>query len=212
MARSDSGDGAALSGRRRVERGGGRRGANEAAVGARNMSARLDMRLQGETRFGRAAQPFAGAANEDALETALLTGKILCYAQGFAMLAQASESFGWNMPLAEIARIWRAGCIIRSAMLDDMASALEHSSGNLVFDNHFAALVATNIGALRATVVDAIGHGHAVPALSAGLAWFDQLCMARSTANLIQGQRDFFGLHGFRRLDRDGDFHGPWAS
>jgi 6-phosphogluconate dehydrogenase len=184
----------------------------EAAVGARNMSARRDLRKRGEDRFGRAAKTLPGAVDEAALEAALITGKILCYAQGFAMLARASENFGWAMPLATIARIWRQGCIIRSAMLDDMASAFERDQDNLVFDDHFAQLVADNRDASRATVVEAMKHGHPVPALSAGLAWFDQLCMARSTANLIQGQRDFFGLHGFKRLDRDGDFHGPWGT
>ncbi len=183
----------------------------EAAVSARNMSAMGDMRAMGAERFGAAGTPFDGDPDEEALEGALIAGKILCYAAGFDMLSRTAGQFGWTLPLPQIARIWRAGCIIRSAMLDDMASAMERAPVNLVFDDHFATLLADNVGRLRATVGAAIGNGHPVPSLGAGLAWFDQARQARGTANMIQGQRDFFGLHGFKRIDRDGDHHGPWA-
>ena len=93
-----------------------------------------------------------------------------------------------------------------------MASALTRSPGeNIVFDSYFSNLLSENADRLRNTAMTAIGHGHPAPSLASGLNWFDQLRASRSTANLIQGQRDFFGLHGFKRLDREGDFHGPWA-
>lgn len=147
------------------------------------------------------------------LEQALLAGKIACYAQGFGLLSAASAEFGWNLPLDAIARVWRAGCIIRSAMLDDMAQALAGSAHvNLMFAPSFASRMAENHGGLRATVAGAALAGQPMPALGAALAYFDMMRTARSTANMLQGQRDFFGLHGFERLDRSGTHHGPWAN
>ena len=185
----------------------------EAAVDARNMSSRRAERAAGEERFGRATQVFDDAPDSESLEAALIVGKIFCYAQGFEMLAAASRQFGWNLPLPDIARTWRAGCIIRSSMLDDMADALARlDHGNIVFDEHFAGLVEANAQALRQTVAKALAHGHPVPSLAAGLIWFDQLRTSRTTANLIQGQRDYFGMHSFERLDQEGAHHGPWAA
>ncbi|MEM0899791.1 MAG: NADP-dependent phosphogluconate dehydrogenase [Pseudomonadota bacterium] len=183
----------------------------EAAVSARNMSARLDIRNEGEKRFG-ALTAMDDEADLDALHGAMLAGKVICYAQGFEMLAEASDEFGWSLDLAEVARVWRAGCIIRSDMLDDMASAFEGGASNLAFADDFATAIAENHAHLRAVVAKAIAHGVPVPCLSAGIGWLDQLRQARSTANLIQGQRDFFGRHGFARRDVEGDdHHGPWA-
>ncbi|MBP7000090.1 NADP-dependent phosphogluconate dehydrogenase [Amaricoccus sp.] len=186
----------------------------EAAVAARNLSAARAARREAEAIFGAGPRPLpAGALDEATLERALVCGKALCYAQGFEMIAAASREFGWTLPLPLIARIWRAGCIIRSAMLDDMASALaEAPDRNLIFAPFFAELVRETHGALREVVAAAALHGIATPALASGVAYFDALRTARGTANMIQGQRDFFGLHGFERLDdgRKGQ-HGPWA-
>ena len=184
----------------------------EAAVGARNVSAMLAMRKAGEELFGAAPRPFAPMPGTGELEAAMIAGKILCYAQGFAMIEAASREFGWALPMPAIARVWRAGCIIRSAMLNDMASALERDAGtNLVFADYFSALLKQHHVSLRSLVATAMLHGHAVPALAAGLAWFDQIRTARSTANMIQAQRDFFGAHSFERIDADGAHHGPWG-
>lgn len=146
------------------------------------------------------------------LEQALIAGKILCYAQGFAMIAGASERFGWTLDLPEIARVWRAGCIIRSAMLNDMAAALaEDPSRNLIMAPFFADLIETTMPALRQVVSQGAAAGHALPALASGLMWFDLMRTGRGTANMIQAQRDFFGAHGFQRLDGIDDAHGPWG-
>ncbi|NDV02383.1 NADP-dependent phosphogluconate dehydrogenase [Pseudoroseicyclus tamaricis] len=186
----------------------------EAAVVARNLSARREERATGESLFGAAPKPLPEGALEPALlEEALICGKIMCYAQGFTMIAAAARQFGWTLDLPAIARVWREGCIIRSAMLNDMADALaEDPDRNLLFAPFFAAHVKRTQHALREVVSMATAHGLAVPALSSGLAYFDQMRTARGTANMIQGQRDFFGLHGFARLD-DGTTgqHGPWA-
>ena len=182
----------------------------EAAVMARNVSARLEERQAGEARFGAAPAPVALEADD--LEQALIAGKILCYAQGFTMIAGASERFGWTLDLPGIARVWRAGCIIRSAMLNDMAEALaDDPSRNLIMAPFFADRIETALPALRRVVSQGIGAGHALPALASGLMWFDMMRTARGTANLVQAQRDFFGAHGFDRLDGRDDHHGPWA-
>jgi 6-phosphogluconate dehydrogenase len=185
----------------------------EAAVMARNLSARLADRARGEALFGAAPQRLApDALTLHDLEQALIAGKILCYAQGFELLAAASAGYGWGLPLPAVARVWRAGCIIRSAMLNDMATALaEDAARNLIFAPFFADHLKRTHAALRRVVATAAASGLPVPALSSGLAWFDMMRTARGTANLIQAQRDFFGAHGFRRLDGLPGDHGPWA-
>ena len=185
----------------------------EAAVAARNLSARLEARRAGEAIFGAAPERIAGDAGLiPALEQALLAGKIASYAQGFGLLVAASGEYGWAVPLPEVAKVWRAGCIIRSAMLDDMARALsEHPGTNLMFAPSFAERMKASHGALRRVVSVAALSGNPAPALGAALAYFDAMRTGRGTANMIQGQRDFFGLHSFERVDESGSHHGPWA-
>lgn len=183
----------------------------EAAVMARNVSARLQERKAGQDRFG--AAPQRCEISLDALEQALIVGKILCYAQGFAMIDSAGTAFGWKLDLPGIARVWRAGCIIRSSMLNDMAEALaENPNRNLILAPFFAGKIETGLAALRQVVAQGILHGHPLPALASGLAWFDMMRTARGTANMIQAQRDFFGAHGFERLDGQDAKHGPWGN
>jgi 6-phosphogluconate dehydrogenase len=183
----------------------------EAAVAARNISARLEERQVGAALFP--AAPARLELDAATLEAALLAGKVACYAQGFGVLAAASRDFGWSLPLDGIARVWRAGCIIRSAMLDDMAQSLAADPAqNLMFAPRFADRLRASHGELRAVVAAAAEAGIATPALAAGLGYFDMMRAARSTANLLQAQRDFFGAHGFERIDEPGAHHGPWAS
>lgn len=183
----------------------------EAAVSARNVSALKPLREAGEALFGPG--PGAVEISSDDIEGALIAGKIVCYAQGFEMLRRASGEFGWDLPMPLIAETWRAGCIIRSEMLNDMASALNGDPGrNLMFAPFFAHLLKANVAALRKVTAAAMAAGHPVPALAAALGYFDAMRTARGTANMIQGQRDFFGEHGFERVDRDGKgYHGPWV-
>lgn len=185
----------------------------ETAIVARNLSSRIDERATGEDIFGAAPQKIAaGAITLDQLEQAMIAGKVICYAQGFTMIAAASDSYGWALPLPKIAENWRAGCIIRSAMLDDMAAALtDDGTRNLMFAPVFAQHLKDNHTALRQVVSVGVLHGIAMPALASGVAYFDAMRTARGTADMIQGQRDFFGRHGFARFDADGkDHHGPW--
>ncbi|WP_108814225.1 NADP-dependent phosphogluconate dehydrogenase [Loktanella sp. Alg231-35] len=186
----------------------------EAAVVARNLSSQKAARAAGEDLFGAAPRHLPhDMLSLDTLEQALIAGKILCYAQGFGMIAKASEAFGWSLPLPAIAEVWRAGCIIRSDMLDDMASALrDNADQNLMMAPKFANALKDTHGALRQVVAQAALHGLALPALSSGLAYFDAMRTARGTANMIQGQRDFFGAHGFARVDGGEGHHGPWGA
>ena len=172
----------------------------EAAVTARNLSAQLTTRAEGD------------ALSLDDLEQALIAGKILCYTQGFALLSAANPVFGWSLPLPEVARVWREGCIIRSSMLNDMASALSDAPDrNLMFAPFFTDLLKSNHSALRHSVSTGMRHGLPMPALASALSYFDIMRTARSTANMIQAQRDFFGAHSFERFDATGAHHGPWG-
>ncbi|MEM7545694.1 MAG: NADP-dependent phosphogluconate dehydrogenase [Pseudomonadota bacterium] len=190
----------------------------EAAVGARGISARKTERQRMEALFGSAPTPIGDALGTDgearaALESALIAGKIAAYAQGFEVFKAASVQYAWGLDFAAIARVWRAGCIIRSVLLDDIATALaEAPELNLMATPFFADLMRTHQGGLRKVVAVAALHGIAAPALSSALSYFDSYRTSRGTANMIQIQRDFFGHHGFERTDRDGSgHHGPWA-
>ncbi len=185
----------------------------ESAVLARNLSAQVAARKHGADVFGAMPQKLAdGAVDTATLEQALIAGKILCYAQGFDMLSRASSEFDWSLPMPEIAKIWRNGCIIRSEMLNDMATALAALPGdNLIFADPFTRLIRENETALRKVVIAATAAGIAVPALASGLSWFDAMRTPRGSANMIQAQRDFFGAHGYQRLDGKDAPHGPWG-
>ena len=196
----------------------------EAAVSARSLSSRRKERLALAERYegvvAHMAKMEGGGERLAELEAALETAKIIAYAQGYVVMADASKEFGWNLPLGDIARIWRAGCIIRSRFLDDIMQVFDKTSSsdtigdavNLLDVPSFASRVAKGQAALRKVVADAVGAGIPVPALSAALAYFDDYRRARGTANLIQGQRDFFGAHTFRRLDKEGTFHHKWPT
>jgi len=191
----------------------------EAAVAARGLSAQREFRLAGEKLFGAADTAIGDALGDrattlDALEQALLAGKIAAYAQGFAVLSKASEEQNWNLPLATVAKIWRAGCIIRSVFLDDISRSYSASGSieNLMMIEPFTGWLKATEANLRKVVSAGLLKGIPMPALANALAYFDYARTGRTTANLLQGQRDFFGAHGFERTDKDGEgFHGPWA-
>lgn len=187
----------------------------EAAVAARSLSAMRGERAAAQDRFGLPAiiNRREGQAVINDLEQALLAGKIAAYAQGFAVMGAASKEFDWNLPMTTIAKIWRAGCIIRSRFLDEIAGAFSETPDvdNLAMTPAFSAMLEATDGSLRRVVSDAVLNGLPVPALSNAISYFDTYRRARGTANLIQAQRDFFGSHGFERLDADGEQHGPWG-
>ena len=183
----------------------------EAAVGARGWSSEKATRMAAEPVLERGAQ-LADVPSVDDMENAMLAGRILGHAQGFRILSAASEEFDWSLDMARIAEIWRAGCIIRSALLDEFAAAFraELPQGHLILAPAMRARLATALPGLRRVLAASVLLGQPMPALSAALAWHDTMALGRGTANMIQAQRDFFGAHGFERLDEDGKHHGDW--
>ena len=149
----------------------------------------------------------------NATREALYAAKITSYAQGMALLRQASQEYKYDIDLAEVAKIWRAGCIIRAALLSDIRAAFSRNPAlvNLMLDDRFSNALASGQQALRDVVQAAVSAGIPVPALSSSLAYYDSYRSARLPANLTQGQRDFFGAHTYRRVDRDGVFHTDWT-
>jgi 6-phosphogluconate dehydrogenase len=149
----------------------------------------------------------------DATRRALYAAKIISYAQGMALLRQASHEYKYDIDLAEVAKIWRAGCIIRAALLSDVRAAFSRNPAlvNLMLDDSFSKALASGQQALRDVVQAAVSAGIPVPALGSSLAYYDSYRTARLPANLTQGQRDFFGAHTYRRVDRDGVFHTDWT-
>lgn len=183
----------------------------EAAVGARGWSSEKKARQQAETLLADASHP-ANLPDPETLANAMLAARILSHAQGFRILDAASGEFDWSFDLPRIAEIWRAGCIIRSALLDEFAAALREGPphGHLILAPAMRKRLDATIPALRQTVAAAALGGHATPSMSAALAWYDAMRRGRGTANLIQAQRDLFGNHGFQRVDQSGTFHSNW--
>lgn len=190
----------------------------EAAVAGRILSSQKVEREAAEKILGlpqTVAMPATdGVSFLDDLENALLAAKVAAYAQGFAVMAAASREYNWNLPMPTIAKIWREGCIIRSQFLDEITSAFtkDPDVANLIVTPAFAKLVNDTDASLRRVVSTAVMSGLSVPALSSALAYFDAYRRGRGTANLIQAQRDFFGAHGFDRVDGVDKHHGPWGS
>jgi 6-phosphogluconate dehydrogenase len=149
----------------------------------------------------------------DAVRQALYASKISAYAQGMAMLRAASKTRGYDLNLAEIAAIWRNGCIIRARFLNRITAAFERNPAlaNLMLDDDFAAAVRQRLPAWRHVVQSAVALGIPAPAFSASLAYYDSYRSARLPANLIQAQRDLFGAHTYERTDREGAFHSDWG-
>ena len=164
---------------------------------------------------GPAPTPFAGdrAAFVEAVRRALYLSKVISYAQGFAQLHAASEEYGWNLDFGGIAKIFRAGCIIRARFLQKITDAYTHDPAlaNLLLDPYFREISERYQAALREIVVAAVKAGVPVPAFASAVAYFDAYRSERLPANLVQAQRDFFGAHTFERIDREGSFHATWA-
>ena len=184
----------------------------EAAVAARSWSSMKEVRVEAEGILASSPGRLHPVLDTD-LESALLAARIIAYGQGMSLLAAASEHFDWSLDLARVAEIWRAGCIIRSALLDDIAkevrAGLPH--GLLILAPYFVKALTDHIPALRRVVMSAMGSGVAVPAMAAALAYHDTMRTGRGTTDLIQAQRDIFGRHGFERIDREGSFNADWT-
>jgi 6-phosphogluconate dehydrogenase len=184
------------------------------AVDARIISGFKELRQNVSQKFGGPQGYFDGNRSVfiDMCEKTLLFGLYVAYAQGFAMFDIADKEYGFNFKNAEIAKIWRAGCIIRSRVLNQIMAAysetpeLEH----LLLNSWFADRVSKYQYLVRDFIKFAISSGIPVFAMSGALNYFDALRSERLPANLIQAQRDFFGAHTFQRIDKEGVFHHQW--
>lgn len=184
------------------------------ACNARIMSNRLEERakaaalVKGPERSGAEDKSqFARMVQEG-----LYTGKIAAYAQGFALMKDASRQFGWNLNFGEIASIFRAGCIIQAVFLNDITRAFEKDPEleNLMLDDFFLSRINEHQSSLRQAVSIGIASGIPLPAMANAVTYIDAFRGAPVGANLIQAQRDCFGAHTYERTDREGSFHHEW--
>jgi len=184
------------------------------AVFARTMSAMQAERVLA-SKLLKGPQPQATQNLAEVLpkiQGALLAAKICAYAQGFALIKAGDQEHDWQLPMDKVASVWRAGCIIRARLLEDIrrAFANQHDLTNLLIDEHFARLMAKCQQDLREVVAMAALSGVAVPALMSALSYYDAYRTERLPANLLQAQRDYFGAHTYQRLDKPGKFHTQW--
>jgi 6-phosphogluconate dehydrogenase len=185
-----------------------------AAVESRILSALKAERVHA-SRILRGPSPHYHGKKErlvDAVRAALYASKVTSYAQGFGLLKLASAEYKWDLQPVRIAKIWRAGCIIRAALLGDIMAAFQREAAlpNLLLDEAFRQAVDSRQGSWRFVVQVAVEMGIPVPAIAASLSYFDAYRSERLPANLTQGQRDYFGAHTYRRLDKPGVFHTEW--
>ncbi|MEL6301727.1 MAG: NADP-dependent phosphogluconate dehydrogenase [Pseudomonadota bacterium] len=185
-----------------------------AAVDARVLSSAKGLREHAATVFESPEVPPVPDALGSIMHDALYATKVIAYAQGLRLIVRASEAYDWSVNLKEIARIWKAGCIIRARFLDTIMAAYETRADlpNLILDDTVTEILKTTIPSLRKIVVLAAGAGVPTPAMNASLDYFDSLRTSRLPQNLTQAQRDAFGAHGYRTIDDpDGDsVHSDW--
>ena len=191
----------------------------DAAVNSRVMSSFKAQRGQASTILsGPGSEGFAVPERPDrdelidALEDALYVSKISSYAQGMALLKVASDTYEWNLNFAEVARIWTAGCIIRARLLGPIMDAYNRDAGlsNLMFDPFFSDAINGGMPSVRKVLHSALDAGVPTPAMSAALNYIDAYRRETLPADFIQGLRDYFGAHTYRRNDKDGVFHTEW--
>ncbi|MEM5328631.1 NADP-dependent phosphogluconate dehydrogenase [Paraburkholderia sp. JHI2823] len=186
------------------------------AVFARVLSSLKTQRVAAsKVLAGPDAKPFSGdrQAFIESVRRALYFSKVISYAQGFAQLRAASDEYKWDLQYGTIAKIFRAGCIIRARFLQKIMDAYARNPqlDNLLLDPYFRDIAANYQAALRDVVIQAVSAGVPVPAFSSAVAYFDGYRSERVPANLVQAQRDFFGAHTFERIDKPGSFHADWS-
>ena len=185
------------------------------AVSMREISALKDERVKADVLYGR---PEVASIEKDKLvslaEEALYFSFITAYAQGLSQLLDASKEYGYNLDLALIAQIWRAGCIIRAGLLEDITKSFEadNNLSNLLLAPSFVPKVQKAVPAVRELVAFGATNGIPLPGLSNSLTYFDSYTSSQLPLNLIQAQRDHFGSHTYERTDREGIFHTEWEA
>lgn len=186
----------------------------DTAVSMRDLSKYKELRTQASEIYSKkdAGLDVTKDAFVADLEQAFYFSMIITYAQGMQMLSNASAEFKYDLKLAEIAKIWRGGCIIRSGFLNDIYNAYEKDNGlkHLLLDEGVAALIAESLPGARSVISKAVSAGIAVPAYTSSLSYFDALRSKRLPSNLIQAQRDYFGAHTYELIGKEGVFHTQW--
>jgi 6-phosphogluconate dehydrogenase len=186
------------------------------AVFARVLSSQREQRQAAAKALPGPSGRATGAAAErlvDDVRDALYASKVVAYAQGFEQIAAAADAYGWEVDLGGLATIWRGGCIIRARFLDRIREAFQAHPDlrNLLLADYFRDAVGDTQDAWRRVVATAVELGVPTPAFASSLAYYDGFRRERGPANLLQGLRDFFGAHTYRRLDRPGSFHTRWS-
>ena len=190
-------------------------GTVDTAVSMRDMSKYKALRVQMEGLYG--PRPTLGDANKEQvleqLEQAFYFSMIISYAQGMHMLANASVEYKYELNLAEIAKIWRGGCIIRSKFLSDIYNAFKRQPdlAHLLLDADVQQQIQESVVGTRALLAQTVAAGLATPAYAASLSYFEALRTGRMPSNLIQAQRDYFGAHTYELIGHEGVFHTQWA-
>lgn len=183
------------------------------AVSMREVSALKEERVHADTLYSRPQPESIGKEKlEKMTEEALYFSFIATYAQGLHQLADASKEYGYELNLSVIAKIWRAGCIIRAALLEDITKAYQQDKElhNLILSPEFVKKISSTVGSARELVAYAAKNGIPVPGLAASLTYFDAYTSSNLPLNLIQAQRDYFGSHTYERTDLEGIFHTEW--
>ena len=186
------------------------------ATFARSLSGGVAERTAGQAAL---APHTAGVQIDDAeafiesIRQALYASKMVAYSQGFELIRAASKEYGWDIDLGAMARIWRGGCIIRAAFLNPITQAYERNPDLplLLADDYFSVEISKAVNDWRLIVSYAALNGIPIPAFASSLSYYDGVRAEQLPANLIQGQRDFFGAHTYHRTDREGTFHTLWS-
>ena len=153
------------------------------------------------------------AAFVEDVRRALYASKLVAYSQGFDAIRAGAKEYNWDINLGAVSKIWRGGCIIRAQFLNRIADAYDTKADleSLIFDPYFKQAVATAVSSWRTVVSKASLAGIPIPAFASSLSYYDGLRSPRLSASLVQGQRDFFGAHTYKRVDMDGTFHTLWS-
>ena len=187
------------------------------AVFARCLSAIKDERVSASKVYPKEIPAYDGDKAEmlENMRKALYAAKIISYAQGYSLMRTAAKTYNWNLNYGGIALMWRGGCIIRSVFLGKIKEAYDKNPAleNLLMDDYFADTIKGLVPSMREVVAYGVKAGIPMPAISSALAWFDGYTSERLPANLLQAQRDYFGAHTYKRIDRPADevFHTNWT-
>lgn len=195
-----------------------------AALEARYISAAIEDRQKCSEAYGDNAEDKtliesspsspSSTIDEKTLGRALYCAKIIAYAQGLSLIKSAGVDYGWSQDLniANVCKVWRGGCIIRAALLENIVQAFTKDSNlsNLLLDENVCEIVKSRVGDLRNVVCVCARRGIACPALMNALSYYDGMRQKRGSAYVIQAQRDAFGAHTFERIDKSGNFHADW--